>query len=118
VVEGGLLGVLVDVLSWPKPVASFVAAEVLILAKFVIADRWVFNHPSPTWDRLLRYQGAAVGALVVYWLVFNGLDVQFGMPYQVAFVVGTGAAFAWSLLTNFLWVWAVKTPPGSGQPAE
>ena len=105
-VELGLLRVLYEFLGWALPVATAVAAEVLILAKFLIADRWVFNHPWPAWDRLLRYHGASAGALVVYWLVINGLAALAGLPYVVGFVLGTGAAFTWSLLTNFLWVWA------------
>ena len=59
--------------------------------------------------RLGRYQGASIGALIVYWLVFNALVEVLGVPYVVAFVLGTGAAFAWSLVTNFLWVWAQPT---------
>jgi putative flippase GtrA len=106
VIELGLLRVLFELLTWPLPVATAVAAEVLILGKFLIADRWVFSHPWPAWDRLLRYHGASAGALVVYWLVINGLAALVAMPYVVGFVLGTGAAFAWSLLTNFLWVWA------------
>jgi putative flippase GtrA len=105
-VELGLLRMLVEILNWPLPVATAVAAEVLILGKFLIADRWVFNHPLPAWDRLLRYHGASAGALAVYWLVINGLAALVGLPYVVGFVLGTGAAFTWSLLTNFLWVWA------------
>ena len=30
---------------------------------------------------------------------------------MVAFVVGTAAAFAWSLVTNFLWVWEQHNLP-------
>ncbi len=109
-VELGLLRLLVELLSWPLPVATAVAAEVLILAKFLIADRWVFNHPWPAWDRLLRYHGASAGALAVYWVVINVLAALLATPYVVGFVLGTGAAFAWSLLTNFLWVWAKPVP--------
>jgi len=109
-VELGLLRVLVELLSWPLPVATATAAEVLILGKFLIADRWVFNHPWPAWDRLLRYHGASAGALVVYWIVINGLAALLATPYVVGFVLGTAAAFAWSLLTNFLWVWAKPVP--------
>ncbi len=105
-VELGLLRVLVELVGWALPVATAVAAECLILAKFAIADRWVFNHPWPAWDRLLRYHGASAGALVVYWIVINGLAALVSTPYVVGFVLGTGAAFAWSFLTNFLWVWA------------
>ena len=87
------------------PAATAVAAEVLILAKFVIADRWVFGHRRPSPTRLARYHGASAGALIVYWLAINGLAALFGLEYVLAFVLGTAAAFGWSLLTNFLWVW-------------
>jgi putative flippase GtrA len=106
VIELGLLRVLYEGLVWPLPVATAVAAEVLILGKFFAADRWVFGHARPGFTRLLRYHGASAGALVVYWLVINGLVQIVGVPYVVGFVLGTGAAFAWSLVTNFLWVWA------------
>jgi len=110
VAELGLLRLLVEVLAWPLPVATAVAAEMLILAKFLIADRWVFNHAWPAWDRLLRYHGASAGALVVYWVVINALAAIASTPYVVGFVLGTGAAFGWSLVTNFLWVWAKPVP--------
>jgi len=103
--ELGLLRVLYESLAWPLPVATAVAAEVLILGKFFVADHWVFGHARPSMNRLVRYHGASGGALVVYWLVINGLAALVGLPYVAAFVLGTGAAFAWSLVTNFLWVW-------------
>ncbi len=106
VVELGLLRLLYESLDWSLPVATAVAAEVLILAKFLAADHWVFGHARPALRRLLRYHGASVGALVVYWLVINALAEVLGLPYVAGFVVGTGAAFTWSLVTNFLWVWA------------
>ena len=94
-------------LTWPLALATAVAAETLILAKFVIADRWVFGHARPTLDRLVRYHGACFGALLVYWLVVNGLATLVETPYVIGFVLGTGAAFGWSLVSNFRWVWAV-----------
>jgi putative flippase GtrA len=104
--ELALLRVLFELLEWPLPVATAIAAEVLILGKFVTTDRLVFGYASPTVNRLLRYHGASAGALLVYWLVINGLAELRGVPYVAAFIVGTAAAFAWSLVTNFLWVWA------------
>jgi putative flippase GtrA len=106
VLELGLLRGLLEGLLWSLPVATAVAAEVLIVIKFLVADRWVFRHPRPTLARLMRYHGASAGALLVYWLVINWLGLVVGMLYVFAFIVGTAAAFVWSLLTNFLWVWA------------
>jgi putative flippase GtrA len=105
-VELVLLRGLYEGLQWPLPVATAVAAEVLILVKFLVSDRWVFGHPWPTFGRLARYHGASAGALVVYWAVVNALGLLVGVAYVLAFLIGTGAAFTWSLLTNFLWVWA------------
>jgi putative flippase GtrA len=105
-VELGFLRLLYEVLQWPLPIATATAAEALIIVKFLVADRWVFGHASPTLQRLVRYHGASAGAFVVYWLVVNGLGVLAGLPYVVAFVVGTAASFTWSLMSNFLWVWA------------
>jgi putative flippase GtrA len=105
-VELALLRLLYEILRWPLPLATATAAEALIVVKFLVTDRWVFGHPSPTVERLVRYHGASAGAFVVYWLVVNGLGVLVGLPYVAAFLLGTAAAFAWSLMSNFLWVWA------------
>src|SRR5581483_2396344 len=81
VVELGLLRLLYEGLNWSLPIATAVAAEVLILAKFAASDRWAFGHRWPTMGRLVRYHGASAGALVVYWLVVNGLGVLAGIEY-------------------------------------
>ncbi|MBV9580272.1 MAG: GtrA family protein [Chloroflexi bacterium] len=118
--ELALLKLLFEELHWALPVATVVAAEVLILGKFLVNDRFVFGHAWPTLTRLLRYHGASAGALIVYWLVLNGLSLFAGVPYVAAFVVGTTAAFTWSLITNFVWVWeqhnSPKGPTGYAQP--
>ena len=104
--ELGLLRLFYEGLAVPLPVATALAAEVLILVKFVLNDRWVFGHPHPTLDRAVRYHGACAGALVVYWVVINALAGLLGVPYALGFVIGTVASFVWSLVTNFLWVWS------------
>lgn len=106
VLELGLLRALHDGFNLALPVATAVAAEVLILLKFGVTDRWVFGHPWPTAQRAMRYHGACAGSLVVYWLVINAASVVLDVPYAAGFVLGTAAAFAWSLATNFLWVWS------------
>ena len=105
-VELALLRLLVEVVGWPLPIATAAAAEVLILVKFLVNDRFVFGYALPTPARLVKYHGASAGALIVYWIVVNALAALLGVAYVLAFIVGSGAAFGWSFLTNFLWVWA------------
>ncbi len=118
--ELALLRALYEGLSWPLPVATAAAAEVLIIGKFLANDRIVFEYAWPNLPRLVRYHGASAGALLVYWVVLNALSLAADVPYVAAFVVGTGAAFAWSLVTNFLWVWEQHNLPtgatGYAQP--
>jgi dolichol-phosphate mannosyltransferase len=106
VLELALLRVLYEGIDWPLPIATAVAAEVLIIFKFLMNDRFVFNHRWPTVNRLVKYHGASAGALAVYWVAINALTLLGGIPYVLAFVLSTAAAFTWSLFTNFLWVWA------------
>jgi putative flippase GtrA len=87
------------------PIATALAAEVLILVKFLLADRWVFGYRRPSIDRAVKYHGACAGALLVYWVVINALSGGLGVAYTLGFLLGTSASFVWSLLTNFLWVW-------------
>ncbi len=122
-VEIGWLSVLYQVLGIPLWLASGIAAETLILARFVIADRWVFGYPRPTLGRCGRYHGASAGAFSVSWVVLNGSAAALGVPYVAAALLGTGASFFWSLLTNFLWVWrpapsVADSPPGLPRAVE
>ncbi|MBV9329444.1 MAG: GtrA family protein [Chloroflexi bacterium] len=110
-VELALLRGLVEGLLWPLPLATVVAAEVLIICKFLVNDRFVFGYPWPNLTRLVRYHGASAGALIVYWVVLNALSLFGGVAYVAAFVIGTAAAFTWSLITNFVWVWEQHNLP-------
>src|SRR5690348_9287756 len=87
VLELGLLRVLYEGLDWALPVATAVAAEVLIIFKFLTNDRFVFNHPWPAFNRLVKYHGASAGALAVYWVAINALTLMDGMSYIPAFVL-------------------------------
>ncbi len=106
VAELSLLSFLVEIVRLPLWIASALAAETLILARFAAMDRWVFGHTRPAWERLVRYHGASAGALVVYWVAINAAVGLLGIQYLLAALAGTGASFLWSLVTNFLWVWA------------
>ena len=113
--EVALLALLHQGLAWPLWLASALAAEASLLARFLATDRWVFGYARPTLRRAGRFHGAAVVAFVVNWLVLNGAVGWWGVSYVLAALLGTGAAFGWSALTNFLWVWRPAPPrPGSG----
>ncbi len=104
-VEIGELALLYQVLGVSLPLASAVAAESLVLARFVATDRWVFGHRRPALGRCVRYHGASAGAFVVSWAVLNASAALLGVPYVLATLLGTGASFGWSLLAHFFWVW-------------
>ena len=103
--EVALLGLLHQGLKVPLWLASAVAAECVLLARFVSTDRLVFGYAVPTLARCGRFHGAALGSFVVSWIVLNGTASVFGVPYVAAAFLGSVAAFVWSGLTNFLWVW-------------
>jgi putative flippase GtrA len=119
--ELGLITLMNQLWGWPLWIASLIAAELSILARFATIDRFVFGHPRPTVPRALKYHGASAGSFVVSWLVLNGSAQLLGVPVPVAALLGTVASFATSLPTNFLWVWrkrrvAALTDTGT-QPA-
>ena len=100
-----LLGVLHQWLKCPLWLASALAAECVLLARFLSTDRLVFGYAAPTLARCGRFHGAALGSFVVSWIVLNGSASAFGVPYVAAAFLGSVASFVWSGLTNFLWVW-------------
>jgi putative flippase GtrA len=103
--EIAVLVVLQEYLQCPLWLSSAIAAEGVLVARFVTTDRFVFGHPRPTLGRCWRYHSAAAGAFAISWLVLNGSAATLGVPYVAATFLGTVAAFGWSALTNFLWVW-------------
>ena len=109
VAEVALLGVLHQWLGCPLWVASALAAETVLLGRFFSTDRLVFGHAQPALDRCIRFHAAAAGAFVVSWLVLNGSAAVLHVHYVMAAFLGSVAAFGWSGLTNFFWVWRVTS---------
>ena len=103
--EVGVLGALHQWLGCPLWLASALAAEAVLLGRFLSTDRLVFGHARPGFARCFRFHTAAVGAFLVSWLVLNGSATVLHLPYVLAAFLGSVAAFGWSGLTNFLWVW-------------
>jgi len=103
--EVALLDLLYQRLRCPLWFASAVAAEAVLLARFMTTDRLVFGQTKPTFVRCVRFHAAAAGSFAVSWLVLNGSATLLGVPYVAAVFMGSVAAFLLSALTNFLWVW-------------
>lgn len=104
-VEVALLGVLHQWLHSPLWLASATAAELVLCGRFLTTDRFVFGHSRPSFARCARFHAAAFGSFLVSWLVLNASAVVLDLHYVIAAFLGSLAAFVWSGLTNFLWVW-------------
>ena len=110
VLELGILAVLHQWWGMHLWQASALAAEIVLLIRFLSTDRFVFGHPSPSLGRCVRFHVAAAGAFTVSWLVLNGSAHALDVPYPIATFLGSVAAFVWSGLTNFFWVWRTAQP--------
>jgi putative flippase GtrA len=86
-------------------IASALAAEVVLLGRFLTTDRLVFGYPRPSLGRCWRFHFSALGSFLVSWLVLNSAAAMLGVQYVPAAFLGSVAAFVWSGMTNFLWVW-------------
>ncbi len=100
-----VLALLHQYLRWPLWQASALAAEIVLLGRFLSTDRLVFGYKSPTLGRCWRFHVSAAGSFAISWLVLNASAALLGLPYGLALFAGTVASFVWSSLTNFLWVW-------------
>jgi len=109
-VELILLAILHQWLRAPLWIASAVAAELVLLGRFFSTDRFVFGYARPSLGRCWRFHVSAFGSFTVSWIVLNSAAVMLGAQYVVAAFLGSVAAFAWSGLTNFLWVWRPIPP--------
>ncbi len=104
-IEIVLLTVLHQWLSLSLWIASAVAAEIVLIGRFLTTDRFVFGYGSPSLGRCGRFHLSAFGSFLVSWLVLNSAATMLGVQYVPAAFLGSVAAFVWSGLTNFLWVW-------------
>jgi putative flippase GtrA len=110
-----LLYVAVDLLHMPLVVATLVSAEVTLLIRFLINDRWVFGFRFPTWKRLWQFHVAGAGGFGIWWVVTNALP-RFGVHYLIASAAGSASSMFLSILTNFLWIW--RKPAEKAVPTE
>jgi putative flippase GtrA len=99
-------------------IASAMAAEFVLIGRFLTTDRFVFGYPTPSLGRCWRFHASALGAFAVSWLVLNAAASVLGVQYVAAAFFGSVAAFGWSGLTNFLWVWRAKATDAPGTPPQ
>lgn len=85
--------------------ASAMAAEIVLLGRFLTTDRFVFGYATPSFGRCWRFHASAAGSFAVSWVVLNSAATGLHLHYVWAAFLGSAAAFVWSALTNFLWVW-------------
>ena len=111
----GVLYVFKGILRLPLLAATSSAAELTIVLRFLINDRWVFRHARPTWTRLWQFHVASAGGGAVWWVVANILP-RFGVHYLIASLAGTACSVGCNMLTNFLWIWRGRRPPTGDLP--
>jgi len=107
-----VLYVFVAWLHMPLVWATSLSAEVTMLIRFLINDRWVFGHSRPTWKRLWQFHVASAGGFVVWWLFANFLP-PLGVQYLIASAAGSLFSSFFSMASNFLWIWRRRTEPAT-----
>jgi putative flippase GtrA len=115
-----LLYLFIDMIGLPVLVSTFIAAEIGVLLRFVVNDRWVFRQSGITLQRLWQYHVAIAGSFAVWWISTNVI-VFFGGHYMIASVIGMACSVLLSIATNFFWIWTHKSqgPPKSArQPLD
>lgn len=108
-----LLKLLAGILAWPYAVATFCSGEICTLLRFVVVDRWVFDHRRPTWTRLWQYHIANAAGFGIWWTAANVFRAL-GVHYLVAAILAMCFSVGFSLLSNFLWIW--RKPAAVSQP--
>jgi hypothetical protein len=53
---------------------------------------------------------AAAGGFLIWWSATNFLSA-WGVHYLMASLLATGVSVAWSMFTNFLWIWRHQPIP-------
>ncbi len=91
--ELAMLALLHQYLRWPLWQASAVAAEIVLIGRFLSTDRLVFGYARPTFARCWRFHASAAGSFAVSWVVLNASAAALGLPYGLACFAGTVASF-------------------------
>ena len=84
--------------------ATFIAAEISTLLRFLINHYWVFGRISPRLADCAQFHIANAGAFLIWWSLTN-LLIHLGMHYLAAGIVAVACSTLVSLATNFFWIW-------------
>lgn len=126
----GLSGVLVNsMVLWllvqraglAVPLASALATEVAILTNFLLNDNWTFaagQRNRPLLQRLLRYNGVAMGGLLITATALTLLTALGGLPLLAANLLAVLCAMAWNYLANRRWTWGERRAARAARPAS
>ena len=100
----GVLYLFTSVLKLPLMIGTLLSAEITLVLRFFVNDRWVFHYRRPSWIRLWQFHIASAGGGTVWWIVSNTLP-RFGVHYLIAATVGNACSVFFGMASNFLWVW-------------
>lgn len=111
-----VLWLLARVGSTPVLAASAIATEVAVLTNFVLNDRWTFRDArhSSVFGRLLRFNGVALGGMLITVGVLALLTNTTALPLLVANLVAVAGAMVWNYVVNSRWTWK---PPVANEHA-
>lgn len=103
--------------AMPIWIASVLATEVAILWNFALNDRWTFRaerHHRPLLQRLLRFNGVALGGMGITVLLLTFLTTVWSLPLLVANLLAISVATMWNYLVNSWWTWRAPRSSASG----
>ena len=107
-VNSALLWALVRGLAIAIPLASMLATEVAIISNFALNDRWTFGRvqtAAPRWQRFLRFNGVALGGMLITATLLTLLTSYAHLPLLLANLLAVGGAMAWNYVLNSRWTW-------------
>jgi dolichol-phosphate mannosyltransferase len=108
VVNTVILWGLVHGLGLPVLLSSALATEAAILSNFLLNDRWTFRtaaHQAMFVQRLLRFNGVALGGMLITTAVLVALTTHEHLPVLLANLLAIGAAMGWNYVVNSRWTW-------------
>lgn len=120
VVNSAILWVLVAA-GLPVPIASMGATEAAVVSNFLLNDRWTFRDratPLPGWQRFLRFNGVALGGMLITAALLTALTLYGNMPLLPANLLAVGATLAWNYTINTRLTWRALAAPAVQPPVK